>query len=202
MNILLERGLPETVDGVPLYADFRNMIRYELILQDEALTEQEKIAFGLHQLFDELPGTPEYAATRLAWFYGRGLSEEPRGAKTSAAARAYDFERDANLIYAGFYAAYGINLCTIEFLHWWEFMALLEGLPESTQMSQVMHYRTVDISQITDKNMRKHYQEMRSKFALESVIKQTQDVQEISRRNKDRVAQRFAEAEVFRKQVR
>ena len=37
MNILLERGLPEEIDGVPIYADFRNMIRFEQILLDLSL---------------------------------------------------------------------------------------------------------------------------------------------------------------------
>lgn len=27
--LLLEDGLPETIDGVPIYADYRNMVRFE-----------------------------------------------------------------------------------------------------------------------------------------------------------------------------
>lgn len=36
---LLENGLPDTIDGVPIYADFRNMIRFEQILDDGELDD-------------------------------------------------------------------------------------------------------------------------------------------------------------------
>lgn len=40
--LLLEDGLPETIDGVPIYADYRNMIRFEQILDDDALSPAVK----------------------------------------------------------------------------------------------------------------------------------------------------------------
>lgn len=53
-----------------------------------------------------------------------------------------DFEQDASLIYSAFLQAYGINLYN-EFgkLHWYEFMALIEGVPENTLLYQVRNIR-------------------------------------------------------------
>lgn len=138
MSILLEDGLPETLEGVPIYADFRNMVRFELILQDQGLSDAQKARLGLAQLFAELPpGGAEHAVSLLMWFYLGGKPPAGDGADGPARRpeRAYDFEQDSGRIYAAFLQAYGINLATVAFLHWWEFLALLEGLPESTAMA-------------------------------------------------------------------
>lgn len=196
MNMLLETGLPEEIDGVPIYADFRNMIRFELILQDGALSPAEQTAYGLRQLFDTVPGSMEVSIQRLMWFYLRG--KEPDAESASAARhidRAYDFNEDASCIYAGFYAAYGLNLTTVEFLHWWEFMALLESLPESTLMAQRMQYRTMDLSGITDKKTRAHYAALKKQFALAAPATKHKSVEEIARNNKERIAKRFEAAQ-------
>lgn len=202
MSILLEGGLPEELEGVPIYADFRNMVRFELILQDESLSDAEKARLGLDQLFNKLPpGGAEHAIGLLMWFYlgGKPPAGETAQAPARRTERAYDFEQDAGRIYAAFLQTYGINLATVEFLHWWEFLALLEGLPESTAMAQVMQWRTMDLSQIKDKGLKAHYAGLKKRFALASPAARERSVEEITRRNKQRVAQRFAEAEKHKK---
>lgn len=53
------------------------------------------------------------------------------------------FTQDAGLIYASFRQAYNINLFNeYDNLHWFEFIELLNGLPESTALSQVRHIRS------------------------------------------------------------
>ena len=95
--------------------------------------------------------------------------------------------------------AYGINLATVAFLHWWEFLALLEGLPESTAMAQVMQWRTMDLAQIKDKGLKAHYAGLKKRYALADPAARERSVEEITRRNKARVAQRFAQAEQAKK---
>ena len=195
MNILIETGLPEEIDGVPIYADYRNMIRFEQILADEAFSDAEKAQAGLAQLFEQLPpGGVQRAVDRLLWFYTCGESPKSRG-KSRQAARAYDFDQDSKYIYAGFYAAYGISLTTVDFLHWWEFMALLEGLPDSTMMGQIMRWRTMDLTQIKDKHTKAYYADLKKRFALSPASQAHKTVEELSQMNKDRVARRFEEAE-------
>lgn len=54
----------------------------------------------------------------------------------------YDIEYDANLIYAGFWQAYGIDLFDQQNkLHWTKFKALLSGLPKDTRFSEVTALR-------------------------------------------------------------
>lgn len=200
MSILLLDGLPEEYEGIPISADFRNMIQVDLILHDPAINETEKTIAALYQLYPDLPGDIHKAVDGLVWFYTRGdaVGDGKDSSTKKATKKAFDFEQDANLIYAAFYATYGISLTTVDFLHWWEFMALLEGLPETTLLQRVIYWRTVDVNGLP-KHEKKHVLKMRKTFALKGQEKPALDIEELNQQTKDRVARRFAEAEAAMK---
>lgn len=191
--LLLENGLPDSIDGVTIYPDYRNMIRFEQILDDSALNDVEKTVLGVKQLFEELPpGGMARAVDRLQWFYrrGRDLKDGHTGAGKSNA-RAYDLVIDAGCIYASFLQAYHIDLTEIRFLHWWAFTSLLENLPEDTPMAQRMHLRTMDLSEIKDAKLRQQYQRMQKQVALpRKSATRAQRAEKLS----ERVERRYAEA--------
>ena len=164
---LLENGLPDTIDGVPIYADFRNMIRFEQILDDGELDDVQKAVLGIQQLFDKLPpGGASRAAEHLKWFYLRGEESSDTSRRTASSPRAYDLTEDAACIYASFLQAYRIDLTSISFLHWWAFLALLENLPDGTPMAQKMQLRTMDLKTIKDTKLREKYRKMQAAVAL------------------------------------
>lgn len=196
MSILLLDGLPEEYEGIPISADFRNMIQVDLILHDPEMSDVEKTAAALYQLYPEIPRDTYKAVEGLVWFYGRGNASgdgKDKGGK-KAPKKAFDFEQDANLIFAAFYATYGISLTTVDFLHWWEFMALFEGLPETTLMQRVIYWRTVDVAGLP-KHEKNHVLKMRKTFALKEQEKPVLNIEELNQQTKDRVARRFAEAQ-------
>lgn len=196
MNILLMNGLPEEYDGIPISADFRNMIQVDLILHDTESSETEKTIAALRQLYPEMPKDARKAVEGLVWFYTRG-SIPAEGNDTStkkSPKKAFSFEQDANLIYAAFYATYGLSLTTVDFLHWWEFMALFEGLPETTLIQRVMYWRTADVAGMP-KAEKNHVLKMRKAFAFKETAKPAMSVEELNQQTKDRIARRFAEAE-------
>lgn len=165
--LLLEEGLPKQIDGVTIYPDFRNMIRFEKLLDDSRLSDTEKVLMGVRQLFEQLPpGGIARAADRLLWFYRRGQDAVPGREAHGSAGRAYDLALDAGCIYAGFLQAYGIDLTAVPFLHWWAFLALLENLPEQTPMAQKMQLRTMDLDSIKDAKLREHYRKLQRQAAL------------------------------------
>lgn len=164
--LLLENGLPDSIDGVPIYPDYRNMIRFEQILTDDTLTDEQKTLLAVAQLFDQMPpGGIAQAADRLQWFYSRGKAPGS-GDKKGSQARAWDLAADAGCIYAAFLQAYGIDLLQIPFLHWWAFLELLENLPEQTLMAQKMQLRAMDLSEIKDTRLRERYKKMQRQVAL------------------------------------
>lgn len=200
-NLLLETGLPETLEGVPIYADFRNMIRFALIMEDETLNSMEKAYRGVQQLFSELPeGDLRRALELLIWFYncGRPLAEEAQDGGVNdgkPSERAFDYNVDAARIYASFLQTYGIDLIEVDFLHWWAFVALLENLPEDTAFMKVVQVRLMDLSEIKDKEMRAYYAQLKKQYSLEAPLSRELSLEEITRRNLERVDRRFAEAE-------
>ena len=196
MNLLLLDGLPEEYEGIPISADFRNMIQVDLILREEGVSDAERTMAALDQLYPEIPSDLELAVQGLVWFFSRGnlgIDEESKAPGKKPSQRAFDFNQDANLIYAAFYATYGISLTTIEFLHWWEFMALFDGLPEQTLIKRVMYWRTADLSDLP-KEERKHVQKMRKLFALKEPEKERLSVAELEQKAKDDLAQRYEQA--------
>lgn len=169
MNLLLENGLPEEIDGRPIFPDFRNMIRFEQLLQDDKIPQHIRLIWGLRQLFAKVPPDLDYAVQKLLWFYSCGQMPEkedhtPTGSHRPE--RAYDFDKDAALIYASFVAAYGIHLTEVRFLHWWEFVALLQSLPDTTPMGRIMYLRTVDLDTVKDKEHRKQIAELKEHWRL------------------------------------
>ena len=196
MSILLLDGLPEEYEGIPISADYRNMIQVDLILHDPDISEVEKTIAALYQLYPETPKDIRKAVEGLVWFYSRGAATGDGKDKSThrATPKAFDFEQDANLIYAAFYATYGINLTTVDFLHWWEFLALFEGLPETTLMQRVIYWRTADVADMP-KHEKNHILKMRKLFALKQEEKPVMDIETLNQQTKDRVARRFAEAQ-------
>lgn len=203
MNLLLQDGLPEEFEGTPISADFRNMIQVDLILREEGIPDVEKTIAALNQLYPEIPADPKQAVRGLVWFFSRGGQEAEEEGKnqtgSSMPPRAFDYDQDANLIYAAFYATYGISLTTVEFLHWWEFLALFEGLPEDTLIKRVMYWRTADLNGLS-KSERKHIQKMRRLFALKTPKAERLNVEELEAKTKQDLAHRYEQARRWKEQ--
>lgn len=179
MNIIVD-GLPTEIDGYAIMPDFRNMMRFEIMLHDMTEWDEIKIALALGLLYPTkklVDGTPyidappdiETAFDGLLWFFSRGMSSEDRKAgQAKKIPDAYDFDIDADDIMSAFMDVYGINLARVPLngLHWWEFLALLWGLPHDNAMREKMYIRTVDLNSIKDKHEKQRVQKLRTLYAI------------------------------------
>ncbi len=173
INLLLEHAMPQEIDGVKIYADFRNMVRFSSALFDENLKPYEQIAIGLTQLYANVPKSEKLLKERtdalLSFFAGpRRSYGESEKAKAQKISRAYDFNKDGALIYTSFLQAYNIRLSQVDFMHWWEFLILLENLPQTTPMAQLMALRTMNTSEIEHKKTRAKIEAFKKDFLLKS----------------------------------
>lgn len=99
-------------------------------------------------------------------FYRRGAEKAEGGAlalQVGGDEIPYSFADDANILYADFRRVYGIDLSTAE-LHWYEFMALLEGLYSNTFAERV-HARVCDLTKCSKYEV-DHLREMREKYHI------------------------------------
>ena len=110
--------------------DIPDAVRISCVIET-ILAEGEEIPPDLYldafsAILDYLKGFPVEGGTK---------SREP----------VFSYSQDHAYVVAGFRQAYGMSLEDIHRTHWWEFQALLSGLPEGTRLSQIMRIRSMDI---------------------------------------------------------
>lgn len=171
MNILID-VVPDTVeiDGVEydINTDFRISIMFELLMQDSSISDGERISLALNLYYPRIPHALDHAIEMMLWFYkcGKDVGKESAGNIGGGTSRIYSFDHDAEYIYAAFLDQYGIDLQSIEHLHWWKFRALFKGLKEDNMISKIMGYRAIAIDDNMSDNEKKHYREMKRIYAL------------------------------------
>lgn len=144
------RGLPNAIEVYGqvflLNTDFRPWLQYPGIIRED-----------LRELFTDRtpPLLTREAIEQLDCFY-MPPAELPRG--SSAGVPLVDWDLDADLIYAAFMQAYGIDLIKAD-MHWHKFLALFSALPEETLMVKIMSYRAYT-------GQDKDILELKSKWAL------------------------------------
>ena len=170
MNILIDK-LPQEYEGLKINTNFRSFILFELLMQDHSLKEEEKVAITLNLFYENLD-IKDYkkALEGVIWMYSSGKEKkETRSEKNTEKKEKrliYSFEYDADLIYSAFLSQYNIDLNEIEYLHWWKFKSLFEGLNDENKICQYMSYRAMDIAKIKDKDQKKYYKDLQRKVAL------------------------------------
>ena len=133
-NILIDR-LPTSVwiDGqeFPLDADFRTCLRIILAFEDPELASVEKQMVMVENLYPETPDQFERAVELGLWFLDGG-EEEQESERDGDEEKLYSFSKDAPFIYSAFRQTHGIDLETVDHLHWWKFLYLFMDLGEDT----------------------------------------------------------------------
>lgn len=167
MNILTDT-LPNelTVCGeiCPIRSDFRTWIKFTQIMIISKNTDVSAVAEAFKLVFYKLPPRFDEAIAAMMEFYSPKKAESKAGGESSRK-RIYDYDYDAELIYAAFMQQYRLDL-TSAALHWWQFKALLDGLGEETQFVKVMQYRAMDLSRIKDKEQKSFYRKMKRIYRL------------------------------------
>lgn len=132
-----------TVDGIayPIDPNFRTVLACVRVYNDPDKPIIEKALYIAQRFF--LGNVPPDMGKAFSDF----LSEETQD---DDGEQFMDFDMDAGVIYASFRQQYGINLMT-DYLHWYEFRALLSGLTEQTPFGQRVHIRSMDINDVPEK---------------------------------------------------
>lgn len=173
MNLLLD-DLDKVVKNKieeKFNTNFRNSILFEILMQNPNISDKAKVIQGLkiyYPKFDEIKDIKK-AIDNMIWFYacGKEIDEKTSQKKQNENnKRIYSYEFDSDLIFDAFLNQYGIDLEEIEYLHWWKFKAMFNGLKSDNKIVEIMEYRSINISKIKDKEMKKHYKKMQRLYAL------------------------------------
>lgn len=187
MNILIDK-LPCSVivDNIDtdIVSDFRTSILFEQLMKDNSVNDDVKIELALNLFFPNqyIINTAD-AVNKIIWFYGGGKDIKESSNKSSNSsknANIYDFEQDADYIYAAFMEQYKIDLADIDYLHWWKFKSLFYGLNKDIQLSKIMFYRSIELTDDMTKNERKFYRDMKKLYALEDMRSEEEKEQDFN----------------------
>lgn len=135
---LYER-LPDTVtvDGrrYRLNLDFHNVLRMMEVLARDDLIPAARAYIALDCVMRH-PPRRRYVGPVLNAVRALLFPAKPR----ENAERLTSFVQDADLIRAAFWQVYGVNLY-VDHLHWFEFSALLAGLPDGCRYMEIIGIR-------------------------------------------------------------
>lgn len=177
MNFFYEE-LPDTVnvggERIKIITDFREYIRLLDMLKDQELDFIQKFVI-IQQYFLDDVAVGEEAVSALSGFitmnlngaevvekdgYGN-LQEKPKK-------NLFSYSIDYPYILSGFLRDYGIDLIDIKYMHWWKFRMLFDGLSDDTEIKQRIMYRSVDLSEIKDKEEKKRIKKIQKSIQLPS----------------------------------
>lgn len=154
----------------PINSDFRTVLRCYEVQGGSKELSPDQLSEILRLFYPKSKRFSEEHIDKMFWFFACGREKEkkkfPRKIAGLNNKQPFDFETDADLIYAGFMQQYGIDLQK-EDMHWWKFMILLENLGSDTRLQKVMEYRTIDTSSKNlSKEQRKFLKAMQKYFEL------------------------------------
>lgn len=169
---LTHGALPNIVEvggnAYSVYTDFRKWMRFEIEVKRNI---GKKTPIDIHYLFKN--EHPLYCDISDLFVFSRPKRELPRRiGKFESNVIVFDYELDAELIYAAFMEQYGIDLIDIPELHWHKFLALMHGLNDGTMLREVMRYRCYEKN--TDKK-RDIYQELKDAWEIIPYIAEEQE---------------------------
>lgn len=172
MNILIDR-VPTSVKinkrSYKIRTDFRTSIQFEQLMQDDEVSDEDKLLLALNLYYPVIPKNIKKAIKEILWFYKCGKKQELESSDKSSSKKQdeiFSFEYDADYIYSAFLDQYGIDLQDINNLHWWKFKALFKGLKDDNLIVKIIGYRSVDLNKIEDKNEKAYYKKLKEKYKL------------------------------------
>lgn len=145
-----------------LNTDFRSALKCNDIAQSD-VGEYEKALAIIYTLFgDEGLDSPQHYDELLNLSFKYLLRGE---AKDNNDEPDMDFREDESYIYASFMSDYNINLKE-ENMHWYDYLALLNGLTEHCVLNRIRDIRNYDLSDIKDSKTKAKIREAQHNVAL------------------------------------
>lgn len=137
---LREKALPNTitVDGEAylIETDFRTWIKVgEMMYTSRPLSEY------LFLFKEEVP-IGDFSEELLEFYLNPNVTPRKNSGSSNSDERIFDYILDGEYIVGSFYSQYGIDLTSIEYMHWHLFKALFESLEEKTKIGQIIDYRS------------------------------------------------------------
>ena len=173
INILFEE-LPDAVEVsgkfYKIATDFRDWIAFFDMMADKNFEQRQKMLTALQWFSGEIPPNIVDAYNALIDFAAcsgiRKKSENPHKNEPVSEIPTLSWLYDSAYVLGAFRQVYNIDLIHVKYMHWWEFSALFEALPDDTPIKKRIAYRQIKISDIKDKDRRKQVLKIKKAVAF------------------------------------
>ena len=136
--------LPQTIEingrTHQIRTDFRVVLRIISALNDDSLSDEEKAFVCLANIYKNLELIPKEdtaeAYKKAFDFIDFGVKETDRKQP-----RVLDWEHDEHLIFQAINKAAGIEVRSVDYMHWWTFMGYFQSISPESTFSTVMAIR-------------------------------------------------------------
>lgn len=144
------KDLPSHIecDGIlfEVNTDFRVWIEFE-----RAIREDKGAWKGIFA--NDIPQSDNWVEAAIEFLQSKNATPRPGQGHGE---RILDYILDGDYIVAAFQQAYGIDLTSIEYMHWHRFNALMNGLPKETKLAEILGYRGWEDSKKKPEEMARH----------------------------------------------
>lgn len=179
LNDLLPKTYEYRGDEIEIDLTFDNILDIFDVLKSKDLFEVEMAELSMILLFGADRILPEdypavfndvfetYLKTDEEEIIEYDLAGNPMPSDKIDKEGVIDLEQDAEYLFASFMQAYKINLYEAQgSLHWLEFKALLNGLPEDTIIKQIIHIRTWEPSKDDPQEYKEKMKKLQSYYRI------------------------------------
>ena len=175
MNFFYE-AFPDSVciygEEVPIITDFREYVRLLDMLKCEELNAMQKTTLLAQYFLEEIKVDKEAISALTAFVVmdfdsDKEVPEDDEETEYFGSKKnLFSYEIDYPFIMSGFLRDYGIDLEAVDYLHWWKFRMLFDGLSEDTEIKQRIMSRGINLSDIKDKDERKRISRIQKRIQL------------------------------------
>lgn len=170
MNMIMDR-LPYYVyikgKRYKINTDYRNMLKFEMIMQDTSIKDSEKLLKSLRlfypaffEIIEQGKEVIDEAINQLIWFYKCGKDQENHKQKKGSSGNKrpiYSYDLDDKYIFSAFWHDYKVDL-TKDKIHWWKFKAFELGLNDGNMYEKIKSYRSYEGKDKEMKELKKYWQ--------------------------------------------
>ena len=161
-NVLLD-PFPKEWNGYRIDPAFQNGIQIMQLMEDDEVSESEKVWLAAGLLFLDPPKAIQEALEGIAWFMGGWNTDRPDdGGKKEES--VMDWDMDQWRIYSAFRKQYGIDLNSAQ-MHFWAFMGLLTTLDECA-FTRVADIRAKKLEGKMDPKEKSFYRQAKKRYAI------------------------------------
>lgn len=147
--------------------NYKTALRCFEVVNDNKITDYERALAIVYLLFDFIPKKNFNLFLEKAIIFLECNKQDKVTSKKIK--KDFDFLKDYSLIVASFMSDFHINI-SIENLHFWYFIELIEGLKDDCILNKVRDIRNIDLSKVTDKETKDRLIEAKQFYSLEEKV--------------------------------